>query len=219
MAGLLLAAALGAGALVPGRAEAHAGYARSEPAFAAELGEAPERIDLWFSQELFRREGANTIRVLDATGVARPLGEATVDADDRAHLFALLEAELAPGRYLVEWSNLSAADGEDDAGRYSFYVAHTPTATEKAEDRALAAELLIPFPDSHDEGDQMGDGLTETDEAPDPDDSGPTTVPLAEDDPGGGVGAGPIALGAVSVLALLGLAGGRLRRAGRKGRS
>ena len=213
--GLLLVAAVAAGVLVSGHAGAHAGYDRSEPAFAAELDSAPVRIDLWFSQELFRREGANTIRLVDTKGVELPLGEATVDSNDRSHLFAELDGDLPPGRYLVEWTNLSAEDGDSDAGVYPFYVALLPDASDKTADHALADELLIQFP-----GDQMGAGLTEAESWLDPSAQGPTTLPIAEEDPGGGeVGTGPITLAAVSVVAVLGLIGGRLLRASRRKRS
>jgi methionine-rich copper-binding protein CopC len=215
LAGLLLVAAVAAGVLVSGRAGAHAGYDRSEPAFAAELDSAPLRIGLWFSQELFRREGANTIRLVDAEGAELPLGEATVDSDDRSHLFAELEGELPPGRYLVKWTSLSAEDGDDDAGVYPFYVTRSPDASDKTADRALADELLIQFP-----GNQLEARLTEAESDLDPADPGPTTLPIAEEDAGGGeVSAGPITLAVMSVVAVLGLIGGRLLRSSRRKRS
>ena len=206
---------MAAGVLVSGHAEAHAGYDRSEPSFAAELDSTPMRIDLWFSQELFRREGANTIRLVDTEGVELPLSEATVDSSDRSHLFAELDGELPPGRYLVKWTNLSAEDGDNDTGTYPFYVAQSPDASDKAADQTLADELLIQFP-----GEQIGAGLTEAASWLDPFDQGPTTLPITEEDAGGReVGTGPITLAAASVVAVLGLIGGRLLRASRRKRS
>ena len=44
-------------------AAAHAAYASSTPAFAEVLDDGPESLELRFSQELFRRAGANTMRL------------------------------------------------------------------------------------------------------------------------------------------------------------
>lgn len=198
------------GLLWPSRAEAHARYVRSEPAFAAELVKAPDRIDLWFSQQLFRRQGANTIRLLDSTGTERPLSEALIDSADRQHLFARIVEPLPPGRYIVEWTNLSAEDGDTDSGRYPFYVAHLPTAVDTANDRALAEDLLIPYP-----GDESDQGQIEAVEGTKADALGPVTLPLAVEPDEGGIGAGPIVLAIVSALAVAGLVGSRLVKARR----
>ncbi len=200
-----------AGILWPSQTEAHASYVRSEPAFAAELTKAPDRIDLWFSQQLFRRQGANRIRLLDSTGAARLLSEALIDSADRQHLFAEVTEPLPPGRYVVEWTNLSAEDGDDDSGRYPFYVASIPAVADEANDRVLAEELLIPFP-----GDEPNLKQAEGAEA---DTIDPVTLPLAEELDDGGIGAGPIALAIVSVIAVAGLVGGRIAKAGRNKRS
>ena len=61
----LLVALLASIARPPAPVFAHAAYDRSEPAFAAELDAPPQRVDLWFSQQLFRQEGANTFAIRD----------------------------------------------------------------------------------------------------------------------------------------------------------
>lgn len=111
----LLIAALAA---VP--ALAHARYLRSEPGDGAIVSAPPERIDIWFTQELFRRAGENWIHVENPEGDRAELGEAQVDDDDRAHLSVELLPELAPGSYRVSWRNLSADDGDSDQGEFSF---------------------------------------------------------------------------------------------------
>ena len=187
----------------PPRAFAHANYERSEPGFAAELAESPERIDIWFSQQLFRQQGANTFTLTEAGGGAIAAGELTLDSEDRHHAFAVLDAALAEGRYFVDWTNLSADDGDTAGGRFVFYVGRAATDAEVAEDRALAAELLVPYPD-----DSAGDASAAGAGAPPP----PLPVVVREEEVESGLHAAVIGIAAVSVLAIAGLVAGRGRR-------
>ena len=136
----LLVALLASIARPPAPVFAHAAYDRSEPAFAAELDAPPQRVDLWFSQQLFRQEGANTFAIRDPAGTEFAAGELTLDRDDRRHAFAEIAIALPQGRYFLAWTNLSADDGDDEAGRTVFYVGRAATAAEIEEDRALAAD-------------------------------------------------------------------------------
>ena len=186
-----------------GTADAHAAYAASTPAFAAVLDAAPERIELRFTQQLFRREDANRItleRSDDDASIA--LGEIEIDNVDRASMRAELLAPLRPGRYLVGWQNLSADDGDSDRGSYPFYVGRSPTAAEQAADRALAAELLIPYP-----GDEPAEPATETAL-----EQRPPTVVRREAEPTGGVAASAIVWLALGGGALLTVGASWLRR-------
>ena len=158
---LVLALAAALAALAAGReASAHAAYAASEPAFGAVLERAPERISLTFSQELFRREGANVIEWAAGdggeAGEFSSAGEAEIGNEDRRTMSAALAAEAraswGAGRFVVRWRNLSADDGDADAGEFPFYVGREPTAAEEALDRAMAAELLISYPGDEAEG-------------------------------------------------------------------
>jgi hypothetical protein len=78
------------------------------------------RVEICFTQELFRRQGENRIEVFDA--VDRPVhaGEAQVDNDNRSHLSVELLPDLPPGTYRVVWHSLSAEDGDNDEGEFSF---------------------------------------------------------------------------------------------------
>ncbi len=184
----------------PPRVFAHANYERSEPAFAAELAESPGRIDIWFSQQLFRREGANTFTLTVDEGDIIAAGELTLDGDDRQHAFAVLDAELPEGRYFVDWTNLSADDGDAAGGRFVFYVGRAATEAEVAEDRALADELLVPYPDgSAAAGAGAGAG------APPP----PLPAVVVEEEVESGLHAAVLAIAAVSLLAIGGLFAGR----------
>ena len=189
-------AALCAALALTAPAAAHAAYASSAPAFAAVLDSAPEQIELRFTQQLFRREGANAMRLERSDdGAAIELGEVVIDNVDRARMRAALPGPLAPGRYLVAWQNLSADDGDADQGSYPFYIGRPPTAEEEAADRALAAALLIAYPD--DDAPAAAEEAESEQRAP--------TVVRREAEPAGGVAASSIvwlALGGVALLAI-----------------
>lgn len=190
-----LAALCAALALTTAPASAHAAYVSSSPAFAAVLDSAPEQIELRFTQQLFRREGANAIRLERDDGVEIALGEIAIDNVDRARMHAPLLGPLAPGRYLVAWRNLSADDGDTDQGSYPFYVGRPPTAEEEAADRALAAALLIAYP---------GDASPAAADEAEAEQRAPAVV-RRETEPAGGVAASSIvwlALGAAALLAI-----------------
>ncbi|HJN92531.1 MAG TPA: copper resistance protein CopC [Dehalococcoidia bacterium] len=178
-------------------AEAHAAYRESLPAFSAELAESPTRLELSFSQQLFRQEGANLITLAGEDGGMIELSAAQIDNADRRRLAVDVLEDLEPGRYLMSWVNLSADDGDDDDGTSSFYVGRSPTQAERDLDRTLAAELLIPYPG--DVVDAVVDDSNTT--APPP----PTLQVGADKDQDGGVGAGIIVLAVFGGLAAAGV--------------
>ncbi|PZC44954.1 MAG: Copper-binding protein CopC (methionine-rich) [Chloroflexi bacterium] len=200
--GILLLAALLLAILTstvggPATVFAHAAYDRSEPAFAAELDAAPQRVDLWFSQQLFRQEGANTFAIRDPAGTELAAGELTLDRDDRRHAFAEITIVLSQGRYFLAWTNLSADDGDDEAGRTVFYVGRAATAAEIEEDRALAADALIAYPgDAPDD-----DAVPGPTDAPAP----PQPIDLAEAQTEGGLDDAVIGIAIVGAFAITGL--------------
>lgn len=124
----LLLALLG-GFLMVGSVLAHADYERSEPGSGAVVAEAPDRVVIWFTQELFRRQGENWIRVFGPDGEPVHAGEAFIDDDDRAHMWVKLEGDLPAGAYRVEWRTLSAEDGDTEEGSFSFTVDPQAAAT------------------------------------------------------------------------------------------
>src|SRR3990170_4300545 len=97
-----------------GGVSAHADYDRSEPGRNEVVAESPERIDVWFTQEVFKREGANYVRVFDEQEVQVSEGDGIVDDDDRAHVYTTLPAALPTGRYIVRWMTTSDEDGDTD---------------------------------------------------------------------------------------------------------
>ena len=174
-------------------AAAHAGYRESSPAFAEELSAAPERIELHFTQQLFRRSGANTLELFGPAGLLEGLGPGVIDNDDRGLLFLQLDVPLPPGRYLVRWTNLSADDGDSDEGIYPFYVGRGATLEERDLDRELAADLLIPYA-----GDVPEDDFVDVPLPP---------QPLAERASvvGDGIGVGVIILSVLGGIAVVGV--------------
>lgn len=207
-AALLAVAVLGslcAALAVAAPAAAHAAYASSAPAFGEVLETAPDQIELHFTQQLFRREGANQLRIERAAdGAAISLGDVVIDNTDRAAMRADVLGPLLPGRYLVSWQNLSADDGDTDSGVYPFYVGVAPNAGEEAADRALADALLIAYP-----GDEPENAAVDAEPEP----SAPTVV-RREDAPSSGIAASAIiwlAFGGIALAAV----GASLRRFGR----
>ena len=102
------------------RVYAHAGYARSQPGAGAVIATAPTQVVIWFGQDMFRRAGENGIEVLGPDGAAVQTGEAAIDDDDRRILSVPLAADLTPGAYTVNWHTLSAEDGDDAEGSFTF---------------------------------------------------------------------------------------------------
>jgi methionine-rich copper-binding protein CopC len=123
-------------------AHAHAEYDRSTPPAGGEAASAPESVDIWFTQELFRRAGANTIEVIGPGGTRVDLGETVLDDADRTHLSVGLQPDLSPGEYTVRWTNLSAVDDEANAGEFSFRIDPDapPAATEAAGDQGSSLD-------------------------------------------------------------------------------
>ncbi len=123
-------------------AEAHSRYVRSEPGQGAIIATELERVQIWFTQDLFRRQGENRILVIGPDGNEVQSGEALIDDDNRRHMWVELQSPLAPGEYRVEWRNLSAEDGDTDEGDFMFTL--DPQA--KVTSTPMLEETETPFP-------------------------------------------------------------------------
>ena len=186
------------------RASAHAAYESSTPAFAEVLNESPSEISIRFTQELFRREGANTMELALIQSpdllAEYEIGPVQISNDDRRVMTAQVPVALPPGGYGVRWTNLSAEDGDEDSGWLTFYVQWDPLPWQVEQDRQIAQELLIPYP---------GDAEDESAAKPAPT---PATPAVVRTDLGGdaSLGAGPIVwlgLGALAALIVIGALG------------
>ncbi|GAB4418272.1 MAG: hypothetical protein Fur0044_14200 [Anaerolineae bacterium] len=141
-------------------ARAHAEYERSEPMAGSVIAEPPPEIQVWFTQELFRRKGANILEVFDSAGTQVDKKDTRIDDDDRAHVMVSLPEGLLAGIYTVHWRNLSAEDGHEGSGEFSFTVnpaagetspqvnptAVQPSATEPSAPALTPAPLVTPTP-------------------------------------------------------------------------
>jgi methionine-rich copper-binding protein CopC len=119
-------------ALVPPPALARADFDRSEPPRGLAVPEAPERVDIWFTEALSTAAGANAIEVFAPDGGPAHAGLASVDGADSAHLSVELRPGLPQGRYRVEWRTLSAVDGAAAEGSFEFVVHIHPSETATA---------------------------------------------------------------------------------------
>jgi copper resistance protein C len=121
---------------------AHAGYVRSAPGENAVVAEAPAQVEIWVSQDLFRRQGENWIRVTGPDGAEAHAGEAVIDDDDRRHMTVALAAGLPAGEYTVAWRTLSAEDGDNDEGSFTFTV--DPQAQETSTPMSAITPTVVP---------------------------------------------------------------------------
>ena len=138
------------GASFPFRvARGHAEYDHSDPAADAVVAVAPTQVRIWFTQELFRRQGVNQIAVYDATEQRVDLDDAVIADDDRTLMTVSLAPALPNGRYTVRWVALSAEDGHEGQGEFTFTVgeagagASVESATTVTASANLTVELTV----------------------------------------------------------------------------
>ncbi|MBI5284297.1 MAG: copper resistance protein CopC [Chloroflexi bacterium] len=135
-AGIAVASVAAALALVS-TAWGHAHTESTTPAKGAVLQTSPANVEIMFVEEIQRTAGTYGITVEKDGGASATVGSATIDAADAAHLSVALQANLAAGRYVVNWHNVSSVDGDPAEGAFSFYVKTDPTADDLAKDAAL----------------------------------------------------------------------------------
>lgn len=124
----------------------HADYDRSVPAADELVLQAPQQVQVWFTQELFRREGQNSLEVYGPDEQRVDLDDFAIDDDDRTLMTVSLPPDLANGVYTVRWRSLSADDGDDADGEFQFTIqADEPTAEAvQPTDTAEAAPTAAP---------------------------------------------------------------------------
>lgn len=106
------------GLMIPGLAEAHAAFVRSDPAPQAELDRPPQQVTIWFSQELAKD---SETKVFDKVGQRMDLDNAQVSFADPKSMTAGLRP-LSPGAYRVDWASVSLEDGDREEGSFNFAV-------------------------------------------------------------------------------------------------
>ncbi len=123
---------------------AHAEPASVKPGDGAVLVQPPAEIVIEMTQDMFSREGANDIDLMDASGKEITTVAAVVDRNDRRRLSVAVPSSLTPGVYTVNWKTLSADDGDDANGSLSF--TYDPNGTASAGKAVLKEDLLGPGP-------------------------------------------------------------------------
>lgn len=97
---------------------AHAHLEKSVPEKDSELTDAPQAVQLWFSEDV-QGEWSKII-VMDAEG--NRVDKEAISGNDENHKFMQVDLnDLHPGTYNVNWSTLSR-DGHRVKGEFSFKV-------------------------------------------------------------------------------------------------
>jgi hypothetical protein len=150
--------------------------------------------------------GTYGIDVTDAGGASVTAGPAVLDDADRRNMSVPLQPSLPPGRYVVQYKNVSDADGDAFAAGFAFYVGVEPTAEQRAEDA-----LLEPSETSATQTFEAGNGR-------DTPTAGATSTPAMgvtpevrpsadDDDDGNGLALGFIVAGVAAAVVLIAVAG------------
>lgn len=141
---VLLVGLLAVGAFAP-TVFAHGELEEATPAPDSVIAEAPTTVEIWFTQELFRRDNANRIEVFAADGTQVDMGDSVLDDDDRRHVIVSLQPDLAPGVYTVHWYNLSLEDGHEEDATYTFTLdPNAPATTPTSEAGVAPTATLVP---------------------------------------------------------------------------
>ncbi len=122
---------------------AHARLVRSQPAANSTLNAAPQRVELWFTEEL--EPNFSKINVTDKDGKQVSRGDATVAEGGKKLQVDL--ADLSSGTYTVDWNVLST-DQHMMKGKYTFTVAlpqNSPATVQEAGSNQ-AASTSVPQP-------------------------------------------------------------------------
>ena len=147
---LLIGILIAGGLLFTETAHAHSAYVHSNPGADAVIATSPAKVEIWFSQELFRRKGENVIHVSGPDGLEISSGKTTIDDDDRTHIWVELNPNLPAGKYLVEWKNISVEDGHSTEGSSNFIIdpQAAVTSTPMEESNEISALTNTPHPES-----------------------------------------------------------------------
>lgn len=125
-------------AIAPNVALAHARLKSSTPAVGEVLQASPAQVVITFTEDIQKVAGTYDIQVLNGGGQPVTAGPAVIDNTDRAKLSVPLQPDLPAGRYVVNYKNVSDADGDKYHGSFSFYVKVQPTTVDLSNDAQLA---------------------------------------------------------------------------------
>jgi methionine-rich copper-binding protein CopC len=142
----VIAAMLMLGIASTGQVSAHAELDRSNPEAKATVKGSPKLVEIWFTEEI--AEGS-TIEVVDGAGKSATAGEAKLDLfdPDRKHLTVELLPNLPNGAYTVNWTSISAEDGDTESDSFTFTIegSGTPVASPVASPAGSPAATGTPM--------------------------------------------------------------------------
>jgi methionine-rich copper-binding protein CopC len=129
-------------AVFVGHVSAHSELVDSQPADGAHLDQAPERVVATFSEEL--DSSLSSLLVEDVQGTQVDSGNGGVDLNDLDHLTMVASLPLLPtGTYTVRWDAVSAEDGDDTEGAFTFTIGSGAVARESAAQPADSSSGLV----------------------------------------------------------------------------
>jgi methionine-rich copper-binding protein CopC len=126
------------GLALPSTASAHARLKSSTPGVSEVVQTSPSQVVIIFTEDVQKVSGTYGISVTKDRGPDVTAGPAVLDDTDRSKMSVPLQPDLAPGRYVVEYHNVSDDDGDPFNGAFAFYIQTQPTAVDKANDAQLA---------------------------------------------------------------------------------
>jgi methionine-rich copper-binding protein CopC len=131
------AAALVAALALVATAWGHAHPDTTTPAKGEVVQTSPSSVVITFVEEIQKTAGTYGLTVETDGGTSVTSGAPTIDPANAAKLSVALKPDLAAGRYVVNWHNVSSEDGDPAEGAFSFYVKTQPTADDLAKDAEL----------------------------------------------------------------------------------
>ena len=167
---------------------AHADIDRSIPAADEVVSQAPQQVQVWFTQDLFRREGLNSLEVYGPDDQRVDLDDAAIDDDNRKLMTVSLQSDLANGVYTVRWRSFSADDGADADGDFQFTIQAdepeaeaVPTAAPTVAPAEAPTETPTEAPTEATESEQPSPTSTAQVESTEPLSTPPAPDPASED--------------------------------------
>lgn len=115
----------------------HAHVDTSSPSKGQILQSPPTQVVLTFVEEIQKTAGSYGLDVTKDGGGSVTSGSPVIDPANAAKLSVALKPNLTAGRYVVNWHNVSAMDGDAAEGAFSFYVGTAPSPADQQKDKDL----------------------------------------------------------------------------------
>lgn len=108
--------------LTVGQAAAHAEPERANPGIGATVATATATLEVWFSEDV--TSAGTTLAVVAPDDSIADMSDSALDLSDpeRKRVTVSLKPGLPDGTYTVQWTSVSAEDGDIDNGSFTFTV-------------------------------------------------------------------------------------------------